>query len=152
MAPKSDSLSVHANSSLQPPRSPRGAPAALAGRRPSGGQVRKQGAQWNDREDIDDGQDEALEVSGDEDPAQEPSPSGGQVVDLRDAARVVPAKVRGIAREFEVVQGSPRVIALDDEPAGPAPTEEDWENVDAGDVEQRKTYSAVVSDRGSAPQ
>lgn len=93
MAPKSDSL--HANNNLQLPRSPRGTQAALAGRRPSGGQVRKQGAQWNNREDIDDGRDEALEVSDDEDPVQKPSPSGGQVVDLLDAARVVPAKVKG---------------------------------------------------------
>ncbi|KAF7976938.1 hypothetical protein HWV62_5359 [Athelia sp. TMB] len=159
MAPKSDPLNITNN--LQPPRSPRGTQAALSGRRPSGGQVRKQGAEWNNPEDIDDGQDEALEISDDEDSgragvgaeaARQPSPAGGQIVDLLDGARIVPAKTKGIAREFEVVQGSPRVIALEDEPDGPAPTEEDWENIDSGDTEQKKSYSAVVSDRASALQ
>jgi len=156
MAPKSDTLNV--NDHLQPPRSPRGIQASLSGRRPSGGQVRKQGAEWNNRDDIDDGRDEALEISDDEDSrgagqdpeaAQKRSPGGGQIVDLLDGARVVPAKAKGIAREFEVVQGSPRVIALEDEPDGPAPAEEDWENVESEDAKQKKSYSAVLSERAS---
>lgn len=104
MAPKSDTLNT--NSTLKPPRSPNGVHAALAGRRPSSGhgQVRKHGVEWNNREDIDDGRDEALEVSddecegvhvGDSEMVEKRSPAGGQVMDLLDAARVLPAKPKG---------------------------------------------------------
>lgn len=49
----------------------------------------------------------------------------------------------GIAKDFEVVQGSPRIVALPDEPMGPAVNEEDWEDI-AEDINPRKSYSAVI--------
>lgn len=157
---------------LAPPKSPKNPLQALSGRRRSNGQgqIRKPGVEWNNADEVDDGQDDALDVSDDEkDEAQvgeieKKSPSGGQVVDLLDMAR--PAKPKGetfsimsgallhddlttvhyigIAKEFEVVQGSPRVIALPDEPRVPAIKDEDWENVDSEDMNQRRSYSAVV--------
>lgn len=101
MAP-SDSLSP-AESSLKPPRSPKNLSQALAGRRPSHGaqgKVRKPGVEWN-TDDIDDGRDNALDVSDEEkdatssgQPLEKKSSSGGQVVDLLDIAR--PAKPKGV--------------------------------------------------------
>jgi len=154
MTLKSDGLAPMERD-LKPPRSPKGHPQGLPGRGRSNGQgqVRKPGVEWNNSDEIDDGRDEALDVSEDEkervrnDEPIENSPSGGQVVDLLDIAR--PAKSKGIAREFEVVQGSPRVIALPDEPRVPAIMDEDWENIDSEgseDMDQRKSYSAVVRD------
>lgn len=52
----------------------------------------------------------------------------------------------GIAKEFEVVQGSPRIVALPDEPRGPAVREEEWENIDSEESDPRKSYSAAVRD------
>ena len=157
---------------LKPPRSPKNPLLGLPGRRSNGqGQIRKPGVEWNNVDEIDDGRDEALDVSDDErDGAKaneiEKSPSGGRIVDLLDMAR--PAKPKGIksfaisncailhdlttmhytglAKEFEVVQGSPRVIALPDEPRVPAIKDEDWESIDSEVTEQRRSYSAVVRD------
>jgi len=150
MAPKSDTLTPN-DGGLQPPKSPKSFSQALPGRSRSHGQgqIRKPGVEWNNADDIDDGQDEALEISDDEkegmkigEAIEKKSPSGGQVIDLLDIAR--PAKPKGIAKEFEVVQGSPRIVALPDEPLGPAAREEDWEDIDSEDIDPRKSYSAVV--------
>jgi len=149
MAPKSDTLTPN-DGGLHPPKSPKNFSQALPGRSrsPKQGQIRKPGVEWNNADDIDDGQDEALEISDDEKEgvkrgeAVEKSPAGGQIIDLLDIAR--PAKLKGIAKEFEVVQGSPRIVALPDEPLGPAAKEEDWEEIDSEDIDPRKSYSAVV--------
>jgi hypothetical protein len=171
MAPKSDTLAPM-EGGLKPPRSPKNPPQALSGRRRSNGQgqIRKPGVEWNNADEVDDGRDDALDVSDDEKDGtkageiEKRSPSGGQVVDLLDMAR--PAKPKGkvfcimgvilhyliiihhagIAKEFEVVQGSPRVIALPDEPRVPAIKDEDWENIDSEHMDQPKSYSAVVRD------
>jgi len=144
MAPKSDTLAPN-HEGLQPPKSPK---SPLPGRSRSHG-IRKPGLEWNNADEIDDGLDEALENSDDEKEGVKPgeevekkSPSGGQVIDLLDIAR--PAKPKGIAKEFEVVQGSPCIVALPDEPLGPAARDEDWEDIDSEDVDPRKSYSAVV--------
>ena len=141
------------------------------------GKVRKTAVEWN-TDDIDDGRNSAFEVSDDEDEEkdvvtsgqslEDNSLSGGQVVDLLDIAR--PAKPKGVcgrlssnkamftilfsyyvgvAKEFEVVQGSPRIVALPDEPRGPTAKEEDWEdvNIDSEESDPRKSYSAAVHDR-----
>lgn len=168
-----DSLSP----TLQPPRSPKNPSQALAGRRPSHGaqgKVRKTAVEWN-TDDIDDGRNSAFEVSEDEErdtaisgqPLENNSPSGGQVVDLLDIARTAKPKgvcgtlssnkkmftilfsyYVGVAKEFEVVQGSPRIVALPDEPRGPTAKEEDWEdvNIDSEESDPRKSYSAAVRD------
>lgn len=149
MTPKSDSLAPN-DGGLQPPKSPKRASQALAGRSRSPGhcQIRKPGVEWNNADEIDDGQDEALVASDEEEETAKPgeevkkSPSGGRVIDLLDIAR--PAKPKGIAKEFEIVQGSPRIVALPDGPLGPEAKEEDWEEIDTEDVDTRKSYSAVV--------
>jgi len=156
MAPKSHTLSPN-DGGLQPPKSPKNLSQALSGRSrsPGHGQIRKLADEWNNADDIDDGRDEALEISDDEagvksgEAVEKRSPSGGQIIDLLDIAR--PAKPKGIAREFEVVQGSPslRIVALPDEPLGPEAQEEDWEDIDSGDIEPRKSYSAVVRESES---
>lgn len=47
-------------------------------------------------------------------------------------------------KEYEHVQGPrERVIALGDEPRGPAVYEEDWEDIGI-EADPRKTYSAIV--------
>jgi hypothetical protein len=67
-------------------------------------------------------------------------------ISLMDIAK--PAKPRGIAKQFEVIDSVPRVIALDDEP------EEwgaDWEDVEPDTKPStvhnspRQTYSAVLA-------
>jgi len=147
MAPKTDALAPIDNGNLQPPKSPRSSSQALPGK----AHIRKPGVEWNHADDIDDGLDEALEVDEEDvtrtdETVEKRSPSGGQVIDLLDIAR--PAKPKGIAKEFEIVQGSPRIVALPDEPLVPAVKEEDWEDINSEDiVDARKSYSAVVSDR-----
>ena len=57
----------------------------------------------------------------------------------------------GVAREFEVIQGSPRIVALPDEPPVPAVKEEEWEEIDAEDTtDPPKSYSAAVRDRNDS--
>jgi hypothetical protein len=133
-------------------------------------QTRKPGVEWNNADDLDDGRDDALELSDEEKEiakagewVQKKSPSGGQVIDLLDIAR--PAKPKGgvslwlygrlywfwlyagIGKEFEVVQGSPRVVALPDDLLVPAVKEEDWQDICPDDVVgTRKSYSAAVRD------
>ena len=111
MAPKPDTLSPN-DGGLQPPRSPKSNLQALPPGRtrnsPSHGQgqIRKPAVEWNNAAEIDDGQDEALEISDDEGEDAKPagaeavekrSPSGGQVIDLLDIARPVkPKGKRGV--------------------------------------------------------
>lgn len=90
---------------LKPPRHAKNPSQALSGRRRSNGEarIRKPGVEWNNADEVDDGRDEALDVSDDElemDEAklgtgdiEKKSPSGGQVIDLLDMAR--PAKLKG---------------------------------------------------------
>jgi len=147
MAPKSDTL-IPNSGSVHPPRKDKSPSPALPGKT----QIRKPGVEWNHTDDFDDGQDEALDVDEEEkddhvktgEAVEKRSPSGGQVIDLLDIAR--PAKQRGVAKEFEVIQGSPRTIALPDEPPVPAVKEEDWEEIDDSEqiVYPRQSYSAVV--------
>jgi len=66
-------------------------------------------------------------------------------VQLWDIAR--PAKVKGIAKEFEVVHGVRRTIVLEDDNFETIDEEdEDWENiyVDKMGPEEPRTYSAVL--------
>jgi len=148
MAPKPDSTLAPNNGGLQPPsKSPKGSSLALPGK----AHIRKPGVEWDYADDIDDGQDEALDMSEEEkeleksgEAVEKRSPSGGQVIDLLDIAR--PAKPKGVAKDYEVIQGSPRIIALPDEPLVPAVKEEEWEKIDEDMVEPPKSYSAVVRD------
>jgi len=147
MAPKPDTLAPN-NGGLQPPKSPKGSSLALPGK----AHIRKPGVEWNHADDFDDGQDEALDMSEEEkeleksgEAVEKRSPSGGQVIDLLDIAR--PAKPKGVAKDYEVIQGSPRIIALPDEPPVPAVKEEEWEEIDEDTVDPPKSYSAVVRDR-----
>lgn len=67
------------------------------------------------------------------------------VVSLMDIAR--PAKEKGLAKEFEVVQGVRRVIALDDNDWDGYEDDDDggWESVPYGyGDEEKKSYSAVL--------
>ena len=95
MLTKQDTLAPNSGS-LQPPRSPRSHSLALPGKT----QTRKPAAEWNNADDLDDGRDDALELSDEEkeiatagECVQKKSPSGGQVIDLLDIAR--PAKPKG---------------------------------------------------------
>ena len=47
---------------------------------------------------------------------------------------VVGYSLTGIAKDFEVIQGSPGLIVLPDEPLGPKVNEEDWENINVEDT------------------
>jgi len=80
---------------------------------------------------------------------EEKLPESTPVVSLLDMAR--PAKPRGIAKHFEVVESPHRVIALEDLDVDTEEGFEDegWEDLyeDEWDIpsqNQRKTYSAIV--------
>jgi len=151
MAPKPDTLMPN-DGGLQLPNSPKSSLQTLASRSrsPGHGRIRKPAVEWNNADEIDDGQDEPLEASDDDgqdlaklgEEVEKKSPSGGRIIDLLDIAR--PAKPKGVAKEFEVVQGSPRIVTLPDEPIGPEVREEDWEDIDSEIMDSRKSYSAIV--------
>jgi len=153
----SSSNNGQALGSLQPqtPRTLAGNRSRSPGQGQGQGRVRKLADEWHNTEEMDDGQDEVLDMDVDDEQGdvkqtvtEEKSSSGSRVIDLLDIAR--PAKPRGIAKEFEVVEGSPcnRVVALPDELLGPEAQDEEWEDIDTENIVEpsRKLYSAVVQD------
>jgi len=102
MAPKPDTLTPN-DGGLQLPNSPKSSLQTLASRSrsPGHGRIRKPAVEWNNADEIDDGQDEPLEASDDDgqdlatlgEEVEKKSPSGGRIIDLLDIAR--PAKPKG---------------------------------------------------------
>ncbi|KXN88960.1 hypothetical protein AN958_06522 [Leucoagaricus sp. SymC.cos] len=66
------------------------------------------------------------------------------MIDLMAIAR--PAKVKGIAKEFEVVKRVKNVIALEDNISELDLYEDDWEEIDYDNgFKEKRTYSAALS-------
>jgi len=69
-------------------------------------------------------------------------PSQPMTISILEIAR--PTRLKGVAKDFEVVRRPQHVIALEDDSDGLDDLEDDWERIYAEEPRQTRTYSAVV--------